>query len=478
MGKLALASVLITAAYGSSNQSAHTDNFEWAGVFETPLDQYTWTAQKTGTEAGTGLAYVDATMTFAAIPVAAATDANLHAAKSKGNHALSLPCSDVRSGDMMYAREGRCYKLIFDQKAWQSLYTVRTDGTAAVAFFTQHFPTEFENDAHYLKDFDGEDIEPVAELPVEAPAAPVAPAEKKDTPWGATIGASLIVNAITLVGVILAIPALSKMVEENKIAAEAVFSGFGAGAILACAFFLLLFEATHLVATGWDEEVDVLWRWGTMILAGMMLPAIVHSATGFIPDSESSTPASTGENQALEAKTNRAEKARIFLGVNLGDFFHNLCDGIFLGAAFKGCGSKFGWSVLTGTVLHEIPQELVDYTLLVGPQVNLSPLAALACNFASGLGVVLGAIIVLASDVDDRHTGLLLAFGGGVYIHIAAVECMPRMYAQGLSRGMRIVSILAFIIGTVLIGLVLLDHEHCVPPAPPGAPPKKSGHHH
>merc|ERR1739848_508970 len=61
--------------------------------------------------------------------------------------------------------EDKCYKLVFDKGASQSAYKVNAAGTAGVAFFTEHFPTEFEHDAHYLKDPSGKDIEPVAELP-------------------------------------------------------------------------------------------------------------------------------------------------------------------------------------------------------------------------------------------------------------------------------------------------------------------------
>jgi len=104
----------------------------------------------------------------------------------------------------------------------------------------------------------------------------------------------------------------------------------------------------------------------------------------------------------------------------------NLCDGFFMGAAFKGCGSSFGWGVTLATVLHEIPQELADYVLLTGPSLLLSPLKALACNFVSGLGVVLGTIIIFATEVDDAATGLLLAFGGGVYLHIGALSVCRR----------------------------------------------------
>merc|ERR1712187_16804 len=105
-----------------------------------------------------------------------------------------------------------------------------------------------------------------------------------------------------------------------------------------------------------------------------------------VQDSE----AGTVEKDATDWPT----KMRLFAGVNIGDFFHNLCDGFFMGAAFKGCGSSFGWGVTLATVLHEIPQELADYVLLTGPLLKLKPWQALVSNFAAGLGVLLGMIII------------------------------------------------------------------------------------
>jgi len=238
----------------------------------------------------------------------------------------------------------------------------------------------------------------------------------------------------------------------------------------------LMFEATHLVGEGWKEEVDVLWRWGTCILAGFVLPSIVDCcAYGVIPDEVN------GESTNDDGQAGVSSMVRILAGVLIGDFFHNFCDGIFIGAAFTGCGNSFGWTVTLSTVLHELPQEIADYFILTSPAVDLGRLPqvkALALNFISGMSVLLGAIIVLSSEPDNKNVGMLLAFGAGTYLHIGAVECMPKIYRATMeeaksSKILRGSCILAFIVGTILIGLILLDHEHCVPEGESGG-----GHHH
>lgn len=155
-----------------------------------------------------------------------------------------------------------------------------------------------------------------------------------------------------------------------------------------------------------------------------------------------------------------ANKTRVVSAVLLGDFMHNLCDGFFIAAAFKGCGGSFAWGVTVGTCLHELPQELADYAILTGGDVGFTPAVALAWNFGTGLSVLLGALIVQFADISNSTIGLLLAFGGGTYVYLAAVVCMPKISLLKTSRE-NIAGLLAFVIGTVLIGLILLDHKHC-----------------
>merc|ERR1712117_360651 len=85
---------------------------------------------------------------------------------------------------------------------------------------------------------------------------------------------------------------------------------------------------------------------------------------------------SAGTEVATSGPT-AATQSRVVGAVLIGDFFHNLCDGFFIAAAFKGCGGAFAWGVVLSTVLHELPQELADYAILTGSDVGFSPMKAL-----------------------------------------------------------------------------------------------------
>jgi len=142
---------------------------EWKGVFRTPDDgnPYVWGAQKKDGK------YADPEMVLVAIPIAAEVkkgeeQAALTGADSNGTAAMALTCEKVQAGGKIVPAEDKCFTLVFDQAKDQSLFTI--DATAAnagaIAFYAQHFPTEFESTEHYFKDRTGSDVEPVAQDPV------------------------------------------------------------------------------------------------------------------------------------------------------------------------------------------------------------------------------------------------------------------------------------------------------------------------
>jgi zinc transporter ZupT len=129
------------------------------------------------------------------------------------------------------------------------------------------------------------------------------------------------------------------------------------------------------------------------------------------------------------AVASRARQKRIFCGILLGDFMHNFVDGLFIAAGFLNCGPTMGWSIVAASVYHEIAQEVADFVILTDPmQGNLSAPFALLVNFLSGTGVIFGVICMLGQDqMDNYDAGMLLAFGGGIYLQIGAAEAMPKV---------------------------------------------------
>merc|ERR1711907_789524 len=206
-----------------------------------------------------------------------------------------------------------------------------------------------------------------------------------------------------------------------------------------------------------------------------LAPATTSADAAPTGDPAATTSASpSGSGNGTEAKSeiiqSENNRMRVLSGVLVGDFMHNLVDGIIIGAAFLGCSKSMAWGITGATIAHEIAQEIADYFVLTdAKQGALTPFMALALNFVSGLSVILGAIIVLGQDsVDNMSQGLLLAYGGGVYLQIGAAECVPRALnlasdSKTGSLTLRVVSLLVFLFGALAIAIILLKHEHCVP---------------
>jgi len=256
------------------------------------------------------------------------------------------------------------------------------------------------------------------------------------------------------------------------------------------------------------EESNVAWKFGVGILGGFLLPVFLgalfprsteHECTdecveqALIDSSKSPTIVEEGDvtkehSQEVddisesvnatdedvadgEAPTTSLNKEgqeevkavinyRLCCSVLVGDFFHNFGDGIFIGTAFTTCSRTVAYGIVLSTVYHELAQEIGDFFLLVN-HASLTPLQALGVNFISGLSVLLGGLVVLAIEPGNTAVGVILSLSAGVYIHLAAGECLPRIDNLLVSAKERLISLAFFILGSAPIGLVLLNHEHC-----------------
>ena len=171
------------------------------------------------------------------------------------------------------------------------------------------------------------------------------------------------------------------------------------------------------------------------------------------------TPNPEAEAQ-LVTKTKTFINYRLGASILIGDALHNFADGLFIGAAFLSCSLQVAMSITAVTLFHEIAQELADFIILTR-YVGLSVGRACLLNFVSGMSVCFGGIMVLAGNPTDEAIGILLAMAGGVYVNIAASETIPRLESVVKDRVDRALELFSFIVGTVPIGLVLLNHKHC-----------------
>jgi len=109
--------------------------------------------------------------------------------------------------------------------------------------------------------------------------------------------------------------------------------------------------------------------------------------------------------------------------VLIGDSIHNFIDGVILAVAFV--ASPFiGIPAFIAVIMHEIPQEISDFGLLIRGGMKKSRVVIF--NVVSAAFSVLGA--VLAYFFITQFEGMIspmLAFAAGAFIYIAASDLIP-----------------------------------------------------
>jgi len=132
----------------------------------------------------------------------------------------------------------------------------------------------------------------------------------------------------------------------------------------------------------------------------------------------------------------------------IGDAVHNFADGLVIGASFV-VGVHFGIITTLVITLHEIPQEIGDFGVLVYGGFSRSK--ALFFNFITALTCVLGASLgyPLSKSIESFSMYLLPIVAGG-FVYIAACDLIPEMHKQGNNKkGM-------FSFATFLLGIAFI----------------------
>jgi zinc and cadmium transporter len=110
----------------------------------------------------------------------------------------------------------------------------------------------------------------------------------------------------------------------------------------------------------------------------------------------------------------------------IGDGLHNFFDGIAISAAFIS-SPALGMTTTIAVILHEIPQEIGDFSLLLYS--GMEKTRALAFNFLSALTAVVGAVSFYYIAPFVAHLSFYgLAFTAGMFIYIASADVVPELH--------------------------------------------------
>ena len=134
-----------------------------------------------------------------------------------------------------------------------------------------------------------------------------------------------------------------------------------------------------------------------------------------------------------------------------GDALHNFVDGVIVASAWMQGGSV-GVATTVAVALHEIPQELGDFSVLLHGR--LPRAKALLANLGTGLLAVAGAIATLL--LGERVAGFelpVLAVTAGGFVYIACADIIPELHRE-LRPGPAVLQVGCLVGGLALMLLV------------------------
>jgi len=141
----------------------------------------------------------------------------------------------------------------------------------------------------------------------------------------------------------------------------------------------------------------------------------------------------------------------------IGDGLHNFIDGVIIVAAFS-LSVELGIATTIGVILHEIPQEISDFGVLVYG--GFSKLKALLFNFLSGMLAVLGALCGFALiNFSQSMMPLLVGLTAGGFIYVSASDLIPELHKESKFYK-SLIAFACFFIGVGLMFFLKMGHQH------------------
>lgn len=143
----------------------------------------------------------------------------------------------------------------------------------------------------------------------------------------------------------------------------------------------------------------------------------------------------------------------------VGDFIHNIADGIVLVAAFT-ISKEIGLVVAFSILIHEIIQEIGEYIVL--RNAGFSQTKTLLYNFFSSLSIFVGVAIGIFLTQNVELQAVLLGISAGAFLHIVFHDLLPYDKIRKVRSRDSWNYISVFLLGiTIMVGIgFLTPHTH------------------
>ncbi|MAZ56890.1 hypothetical protein CL653_03800 [bacterium] len=112
----------------------------------------------------------------------------------------------------------------------------------------------------------------------------------------------------------------------------------------------------------------------------------------------------------------------------VGDAVHNIADGVILGGAFL-IDPTVGLVTAVGLAIHEIPQEIVEFGVLV--RAGFSRIHAAMYNLLSASSIVFGTVAtMLLANTNFEYLWIITGIAAGNLLYLAASDLLPRIHGN------------------------------------------------
>ena len=244
--------------------------------------------------------------------------------------------------------------------------------------------------------------------------------------WGYSLVSVIIVSVISLIGI------LALLLHKDTKKITFLLVSFAVGGLFGDAFIHLLPESFQAIG---NNLAVALW-----ILLGIMIFFVLEKFLRW-------RHCHLSEDE---------EHVHPVVTMNLvGDGVHNMIDGMVIGASYL-VSIPLGLTTTLAIVLHEIPQEMGDFGVLVHG--GLSVKKALAFNFLSALTAVIGTILSLTIGPHVQgYTVALVPITAGGFIYIAGSDLLPELQ-HDVKVGRSLLQFAMILIGIgIMAALVILE---------------------
>jgi zinc and cadmium transporter len=247
--------------------------------------------------------------------------------------------------------------------------------------------------------------------------------------WIGAVGSTFLVSLLSFSGILFLAMRARKL---KKIIF--ILVSFAVGALFGNTFFMLIPESFALI-----KNVQTI---GLLIVSGLVVMFILEKFIHW------------HHCHNVSHEHDAAPLGYISL---VTDSLHNFTDGVLIAAAWM-ASPEVGIATTLAVVVHEIPQEISDFGVLL--HAGFSKRKALFLNFIAACTAILGAIItIMLGSVTEELIKFILPFAAGGFIYLAGSDLIPELHRESSVRK-SLIQLTAILAGLTLIFYISLHHEH------------------